>query len=332
MRSILNKIEFYLPTNILSNNQLAKEFPDWNSSNFEKKVGIINRHIVDTNETALDLAIGASQKLLTRFDKKEIDYVILCTQSPDYHLPTTACILQDKLGLRKDIGAFDFNLGCSGYIYGLSICKGLLSAGIAANILFVVSETYSKYIHKEDRSNRSIFGDGAAATIISNEDVNSIGNFVLGTDGSGFDKLIVKNGGLRSKCGIDNSEYSYGTNNITSNDHLYMDGPEIFNFTIETIPKLVADTLYKNNQSLDEIDFFVFHQANKYMLNFLRKRIGIAKEKFCINFENSGNTVSATIPIAIKNLQAQSKIKKGDKLMLVGFGVGLSYGALILDI
>jgi 3-oxoacyl-[acyl-carrier-protein] synthase-3 len=332
MVTLINRIEFHLPENILSNDQLVKEFPDWDKLIFEKKVGIFNRHIAGEDETALDLALKASEKVLENIDKRIIDFVILCTQSPDYFLPTSACILQDKLGLRTDIGAFDFNLGCSGYIYGLSICKGLLSAKIASNILFVVSETYSKHIHPKDRSNRSIFGDGAAATVIQKGDEKLIGEFVLGTNGKGYDKLIVKNGGFRSRSELTHSEFTYGTNNITSNDHLYMDGPEIFNFTIDTIPELVEQTLKKNNLIFDDIDYFVFHQANKYMLEFLRKKINIPKEKFCINFENSGNTVSATIPIAIKELQSQGKVKYGDKIMIVGFGVGLSYGAVILDL
>jgi len=294
------KIEYYLPSTILSNESLEQEFPTWDSAGFEKKVGIRNRHIVSEDETALDLAIGAAEKCLQGFDKSKIDYLILCTQSPEYQLPTTACILQARLGLSNDCAAFDYNLGCSGYIYGLSIVKGLLAGNIANNVLLVMSETYSKNIHNQDRTNRSIFGDGAAATLITKEDLPLLGDFVLRTDGRGFDKLIISNGGQRNDFDEKAELKNYGDNNFYTDNHLYMNGPDIFSFTIENVPELVEDTLLKNNLEKDDIDYFVFHQANAFMLNFLRKMIKIPKEKFCIDLADTGNTVSATIPIALK--------------------------------
>jgi 3-oxoacyl-[acyl-carrier-protein] synthase-3 len=181
--------------------------------------------------------------VLQHFDKNIFDFVLLCTQSPDYFLPTSACILQDLLGLKTNCGALDFNLGCSGYIYGLSLSKGLLVSGIAKNILFVVSETYSKHIHPKDHTNRSIFGDGAAATIITIEDINRIGHFDLYTDGKGYDKLIVRNGGFRFSSNPKAPEKVYGTGNIFTDNQPFMDGPDTFNFTIVTIPDLIEKTL-----------------------------------------------------------------------------------------
>lgn len=324
-------ISYYLPKKTVSNLQLSQVFPDWEYISFEQKVGIQERNVAAADETALDMAEKASLKLLSEFNKNEIDFVLLCTQSPDYYLPTSACILQDRLGLSTRCGALDFNLGCSGYIYGLSLAKGLLNAQIARKILFVVSETYSKHIHPGDRVNRAIFGDAAAATLITSESFQ-IGEFVLGTDGSGFKDLIVKNGAFRTKENDHVLDYEYGTGNITSDNHLYMNGPSIFNFTISTIPALVMETASKNGLELSEIDYFIFHQANKFMLEYLRKKIKIAPEKFCIDMTLTGNTVSATIPIALKNAIDNVTIKGGDRVMLVGFGVGLSWGATMITI
>jgi 3-oxoacyl-[acyl-carrier-protein] synthase-3 len=325
-------LEYFLPDQIITNEDLKADFPDWDSKAFEEKIGIKQRHIVDKNTTALDLAENASEKVLQHFDKEKIDFVLLCTQSPDYFLPTSACILQDRLGLKTNCGALDFNLGCSGYIYGLSLAKGLLVAGIAQNILFVVAETYSKHIYPKDRTNRPIFGDGAAATILDVNDTHKIGNFELHTDGKGYNKLIVTNGGLRSPYDSNAPEKSYDSDNFYTDNHLFMDGPEIFNFTIGIIPDLIEKTLIKNNFKKEEIDFYIFHQANALMLNFLRKKIKIPVEKFYINMEETGNTVSATIPIALKDALLRGMIKPGDKVLIAGFGVGLSWGATIIEI
>jgi 3-oxoacyl-[acyl-carrier-protein] synthase III len=324
-------LEYYLPKKKLSNTDLAQEFPEWNYGNFEKKVGIRERHIAQENETALDLAEKACLKVLEKVDRSKIDFVILCTQSPDYILPTSACILQNRLKLSTSCGALDINLGCSGYIYGLALAKSFLVSKIASNILLVVSETYSKHIHPKDKANRAIFGDAAAATYINSDNLK-IGEFLLGTDGQGFQELIIKNGASKSTLVGKSIEYEYGSGNITSDDYLYMNGPAIYNFTIETIPTLVTDTAKKNSLALEEIDYFVFHQANEYMLNYLRRKIQIPSEKFCIDLALTGNTVSATIPIALRNSISNNQIHKGSKIMLVGFGVGLSWGATIITI
>jgi len=324
-------IEYYLPARKLTNTELGQEFPDWDFISFEKKTGISARYISGEGETALDMAEKASLMLFGKIDKVKIDFILLCTQSPDYFLPTSACILQDRLGLSTKCGALDFNLGCSGYIYGLALAKGLLASKIANNILFVVSETYSKHLHPKDKVNRAIFGDAAVATLISSDSF-TIGEFVLGTDGKGFEELIIRNGGQRNKPVIVADEYDYSNGNITSDDHLFMNGPAIYAFTINTIPNLVKETAERNQLLLSEIDFFIFHQANEYMLNYLRSKNQIPSEKFCVDMAGTGNTVSATIPIALKNAISQNRITKGSKVMLVGFGVGLSWGATIITI
>ncbi|PKP58767.1 3-oxoacyl-ACP synthase [Candidatus Atribacteria bacterium HGW-Atribacteria-1] len=328
----ITNIEYYLPEQILTNDQLAKQFPDWFPEKIEKKVGIKERHIVKEDETALDLALIAGKKILENYDKDKIDFLLFCTQSPEYYLPSGACILQNKLGLREDIGAFDYNLGCSGFVYGLALAKSLITSRNATNILLITSETYTKYIHPKDKSNRTIFGDAAAATIIEKSEEEQIGEFALGTDGSGYKNLIVPNGGLRDKYDPNAKEIDDGSGSIRTNNNLYMNGPEIFNFTIKAVPKVVSETLKKNNIILDKIDYVIFHQANKYMNEYLRKKIGIPEEKYYLNLLNTGNTVSATIPIAIRNSLDDGIIKEGDKVLLVGFGVGYSWGGTIITI
>jgi len=326
-------IDIYLPEKVVRNADLKKEFPNWDSEKIETKIGISQRHIAGANETAVDLGAAAAEKVLQDFDRSKIDFLLFCTQSPDHFLPTSACILQQRLNLAKNVGAFDFNLGCSGYVYGLAVAKGLLSSNIAKNVLLITAETYSKHIYQKDIANRSIFGDGAAATIISNEAAEAgIGEFVLGTDGSGKDNLIVANGAFRAGYDSDSAEVEYGTESAYTDNHLYMNGPEVFNFTIENIPPLVTEVLEKNSMALDDVDYFIFHQANKFMLNYLRRKAKIPKEKFCIHMSDSGNTVSATIPIALNHCIQNEIVTTGNKIMLVGFGVGYSWGATIITL
>ena len=332
MGAKITNIKYYLPEKIITNDQLAKQFPDWSSEKIEKKVGIRERHIVKEDETALDLAFKVADKILTNYDKRKIDLLMLCTQSPEYFLPSSSCILQDKLGLRTNIGAFDYNLGCSGFVYGLALAKSLITSKIAANILLITSETYTKHIYSKDKGNRTIFGDAAAATIIEKSEEEHIGEFVLGTDGSGYKNLIVPNGGLRKRYDPNAKEIDDGSGSIRTDNNIYMNGPEIFNFTIKAVPKVVSETLEKNNTNLDDLDYVIFHQANKYMNEYLRKKINIPKDKFYLNLLHTGNTVSATIPIAIKDALDNKLIKREDKVLLVGFGVGYSWGGTIITI
>lgn len=315
-------VEYYLPDKILTNQDIENQYPDWNASKVEKKVGIRQRHIAANDESSLDLAVKAAERLLIDFDRKVIDFIIFCTQSPEYLLPTSACIIQDKLGLKKSIGALDFNLGCSGYIYGLALAKGLINSGISQNVLLLTGETYSKFIAKEDIGNRSIFGDAGSATIISRSDEEHIGEFVFGTDGKGAENLIVKKPTAKQGYALHENEHPV----------IYMNGPEIFNFTIEIIPSLISETLSKNNRCFNDISYLIMHQANKYMLDFLISNMGIDPGKCHVDLLNYGNTVSNTIPIALKDAIDLKIITIDDIVQLAGFGVGYSWGSVILKI
>jgi 3-oxoacyl-[acyl-carrier-protein] synthase-3 len=332
MGAVLKHVEYKFPDGAYTNHDLSKKFSDYDFSKFDTKVGIKKRYWVKENETALDLAEKACLKLFQYFDKNQIDFVIYCTQSPEYILPTTACLLQQRLGLNTSVGAFDFNLGCSGYIYGLSIAKGLVETNQAKNVLLVTAETYSKYLHSDDKSNRGIFGDAATVSLVSfDENKSNIQNFLFGTDGLGYDKLIIKNGAAKNKIEANPEIKVYGSGNKYTDNDLYMDGPEIFNFTSEIIPEFTLNLLKKNNLEMDDCSLLIFHQANKFMLDFLRNKIKAPKERFYIDLEDGGNTVSCTIPIALKRW---SDSYSGDfpvkNITLVGFGVGLSWGGTVI--
>jgi len=332
MGAFIKGISYYLPEKIVTNQDLVKDFPEWTAEKVAAKIGVLERHIAADNETAGDMAVKAAKRLFaeTYLKPSDIDFVMLCTQSPDYFLPTTACIIQDKLGIPVRSGAIDFNLGCSGFVYGLALAKGLITGRIAKNVLLLTSETYSKYIHSLDKTNRTIFGDAATATVISDNGFAEILDFSLGTDGNGADRLIVRSGGHKFPNSKNDLKFDEG-NNPVSSDHLFMDGTEIFNFTLEMVPELVNETLLVNSINQDEIDLFVFHQANKYMLNFLRRKIQIPENKFYYYMEKVGNTVSSTIPIALYEAIKDKSIDHIHNIVLIaGFGVGYSYAGGIL--
>ena len=331
MNAYINAISYYLPEEVLTNEALVSEFPEWTVEKVAGKVGVTERHIAAENETAADMGTKAAEKLFTEhnIDRSVVDFLLFCTQSPDYYLPTSACLIQERLGLSTHVGALDFNLGCSGFVYGLSLAKGLIAGGIAKNVLLITAETYSKHMHPLDKGNRTIFGDAAAATLVSTEGFAVIGNFSLGTDGRGAENLIVRKGAMRQANALNDLQFDE-SGNPKSSDFLFMDGGEIFNFTSEAVPVLVEDVLNKNELQQNEINLFVFHQANKYMMNYLRKLIDINPENFYIHLEKVGNTVSSTIPIAL--YEAGKEDKLNGNVLLAGFGVGYSWGGVILKI
>lgn len=324
-------ISYYLPEKIVTNEDLVKEFPEWSVDKVAAKVGVNSRHLAAADETAGDMAEKAARKLFEEYsiDPKAIDFVMLCTQSPDHFLPSTACILQNRLGIPTSAGAFDYNLGCSGCVYGMAMAKSFVNSGLAKNVLVLTAETYQKYLHPSDKSNRSIFGDGAAACLISNDGIAEIGECILGTDGSGAENLIVKTGAARQKQATGNVNVD-ADGHECFDDYLYMNGSAIFNFTLDAVPALIKQILKKNQMEKDDVDYYVFHQANKFMLNTIRKVCLLPKDKFYVNLEETGNTVSSTVMIGLKQNLDSGRITPGMKVMVSGFGVGLSWGGTIL--
>lgn len=346
----ISDISYYLPSTTLGNQELSGVFAEWSQTKALRKLGIEERPIAGSDETALDMAVLAGERLFEqgKCQREEIDFVLLCTQSPDYFLPTSACLIQEKLGLPKKVGALDFNLGCSGYVYGLALCKGLIEAGMSRKVLFLTSETYSKYINKLDRTNRPLFGDGATATLVEAVKVNEmtergptneshleplIGPFEFGTDGKGGKMLIVPAGAHRKPANAQTAiEHPDGRGGVRSQNQLYMDGAGIFIFAVDTVPPLVNDLLAQCGKTREDIDCFVFHQANRYMLDKLRDLCEIDPGKYFNDVMTRGNTVSSSIPIAIVDAYKSGMLRPGATVMLVGFGVGLSWGATLVKI
>lgn len=306
MKVFIKDIAYYIPATILTNEQIAGLFPEWTIEKIASKVGISERHIAAPNETVSDMAVAAAEQLFSRgHDRNLIDFVLLCTQSPDFMLPSSSCLIQHRLGLSTQCGAFDFNLGCSGYEYGLVVAKGLIQSGAAHNVLLLTAEMYTKYLSADDKGNRTIFSDGATATWVGTDGFAEIGECSLGTDGGGAEFLIKR-----------------------PNEPLRMDGGAIFDFSADVVPQMVSDVLKKSNIQKDDVNLWVFHQANKYMINYLRKLLEIDKDRFYIYMEHVGNTVSSTIPIALCAASEEDKLH--GNIILAGFGVGLSWGAVLI--
>jgi 3-oxoacyl-[acyl-carrier-protein] synthase-3 len=335
MQAVLRAIEYHLPSRVLSNAELAELYPGWPAEKITEKTGIAERRIAADGECASDLAFGAAQKLFESgvCRRQDIDFILLCTQAPDYFLPTTACLLQDRLGVPTTAGALDFNLGSSGFVYGLGLAKGLIETGQARTILFLTAETYTKFIHPLDKSTRTVFGDGAAATLIQGVDGTqecAIGPFVFGTDGRHGDKLIVPEGGMRKRDGTGGEMVRDSDGNTRGTGNLFMDGAELFTFAMVQVPRLIKSLLAQAQTSMEEIDFFVLHQGNRFMLESLRRKLQIPEEKYWNSIQHCGNTVSNTIPIALRQAWESGRIHQGEWIALAGFGVGYSWaGAMI---
>ena len=326
----IGPIAVHLPEKVETNAELKALFPEWDMDTIGPKTGIDVRHVAAPNECSSDLAFAAAEKLFAehQIERSSIDYLLFCTQTPDYSLPTTACLLQQRLGLNTSIGALDFNLGCSGYVYGLSLADGLIQSGMARRVLFLTAETYTKLIHPTDRSLRTIFGDAAAATLIEAHETRSLSAFQFGTDGTGADTLIATRGGFR-----DPSQQIKPRHRKRWPSDLYMDGPSLINFSIGKIPDLVEGICRSANLKMSEIDCFLFHQATFKMLEQMRLILNIEEEKMPIRLDGVGNTVCCTLPILIDRLRGEGRFTESSRNLLVGFGVGWSWaGCLWQDI
>jgi 3-oxoacyl-[acyl-carrier-protein] synthase-3 len=337
IKAALTGIASFLPEAELTNEKLAAEFTDYTADKIFDKTGIRVRHISSGDECASDLGVRAAERLFGtgKCARSDVDFLIFCTQSPDHFLPATACIVQDRLGLGTHCGAIDINQGCSGFVYGLALAKSLIEAQTAGRVLLITADTYSKFINPRDKSVRTLFGDGAAATLIEAKESEgeTIGPFVFGSDGSGAGDLIVPAGGLRQSSDERTAiEVEDEQGNWRSANDLYMNGGAIFSFTLKTVPESVDKLLAKAGLAVDDIDYFIPHQANKFMLDRLRLKLKIPGEKFFCDMEYTGNTVSSTIPIALEKALGDGKVKKGDTVALIGFGVGLSWASTIIKI
>lgn len=332
MAAFIRALAYALPDAVVDNEALQRENADWEMSRIAGKVGIAERRVAAPDETSADLAYRAATRLLdgAGVDRGSIDALIFCTQTPDYVLPATACVLQHRLGLGTHVAAFDFNQGCSGYVYGLALAKGFIAAGLARRVLLLTGETYSKLIHPRDRTVRVLFGDAGSATLVDATGPGAeIGAIALGTDGSGAEHLIVPAGGFRRPAGPDTAAETTDAIGCTRTpQHLFMDGQAITAFALERVPALVARTLADAQLTADQVDWWVFHQANAFMNERLRGRLRVPAERTPSYIAPVGNTVVNTIPIVLR--ERSEAFGAGDRVLLAGFGVGYSWGATVL--
>lgn len=333
MGLVIKKISYYLPKKVVTNESLKRQFPSWNMQKIEEKSGVFRRYIAKKNETAFDLACKAIDLLIedSSFDIEEIQGIIFCTQSPDYIMPSNAFLVHEKYAFSKNVWAFDYNLACSGYIYGLTIARGLLETKMAKNILLINADTYSKYINKKDRSTSILFSDAAAVSILTLEEKKGIIDIELASEGKDFKSFYIPAGGLRfpknsftRKVTIDSSGNEKSLNDIQ------MNGFGVWDFITKNIPSQIIELLKRNKYSVDDIDLFIFHQASKLTLDSLIKKMKINPNKVFLNLDKIGNTVSASIPIALKDAENSKILKRGDLILISGFGVGLSWGTAII--
>jgi 3-oxoacyl-[acyl-carrier-protein] synthase-3 len=333
MGVVINQIEYYLPEMVVTNIDLAKENPDWDIKKIEEKSGVKSRHIANSDQTALDLAIKAVEKVFSKgkIRKDQIDAIIFCTQSPDYIMPSNSFLIHRYFSFNEKIWAFDYNLACSGYIFGLAISRGIIETMLAKNVLLITAETYSKYINCRDRSTSILFGDAAAASIISNDRGRGIIDVILSSNGEKFETFYIPAGGCKIPKDLHTKETIVDNSGNERNlENIHMNGFAVWQFISKKVSEQISKLLTRNKLTVHDIDLFVFHQASKLTLDSLIKMLKISEDKVFVNLKDIGNTVSSSIPIALKDAEESRKLKKGDLVLLSGFGVGLSWGSIIM--
>jgi len=335
MNATIAGIDCALPARRVTNAELAERHPDWDLPKIAQRAGVLERRICDPGETALDLGERASERLLARLgvSAAEVGALIMCTQSPDHIMPPNACLLQHRLGLPTSIPAFDMTLACSGYVYGLFLSKSLIESGAVDSVLLVTADSYSRYLHPDDRSTVTLFGDGGAATLIraAPGGTAGIGAFRLGTDGGSADIFAIQAGGARLPRSPETARPIVEPGgSVSSQDHIRMDGNGVLAFVRKRVPTVVAELLASVQHTLEDVDLVVFHQGSAMTLDYVERWLGVPPEKTFRNIATVGNTVSASIPIALREAELAGRLRPGMRVMLVGFGVGLSWGACLV--
>jgi 3-oxoacyl-[acyl-carrier-protein] synthase-3 len=305
----------------------------------KKTIGLKERRVVDEATTTADLCLAAAKDLLTEtsLSADAIDAIIFVTQTADYPQPCNAALLHRDLGCRKECAAFDVNLGCSGYVYGLWLGHLLIESAGYQNVLLLAGDTISRIVHPNDRALAPLFGDGGSATWIRREETGSTpAHFEFFTDGSGYDGLIVPAGGFRQPSNPQTAKAQADSQgNLRTLENLHMDGTAIFSFTISEVPKAVEKLLQAANCEKEAVDSYVFHQANRYILGNIAKRLGVPVEKVPMaTVEHFGNQSSASIPTALVYECCERLIASESpcRLVLCGFGVGLSWGTALIEL
>ena len=334
MGVIIKDIEYFLPENVETNIDLSVKNPSWDMGKVFSKTGVLQRHIAARDETALNLGIKACEKLFKKNDKNIFDTLIFCTQTPDYIMPGNAYLIHKHFAFKEQTIVFDINQACSGYIYGLFLAKSLILSGAVKNVLLINADTYSKYIHPGDRSTRALFGDGAAATHISADKTdNGIIDTLISSSGNGYENFFIPSGGCKVPYNnTDIGSYTDENGNTRSDMNIHMNGMGVLSFFRQRVPAQIKELLKQQMKSVEDVDAFIFHQASKVTLDYLSAALKIDADKMYSNIHDVGNLVSASIPVALKMAIHQGRIKAGDHIVISGFGVGLSWGSMLIKI
>jgi 3-oxoacyl-[acyl-carrier-protein] synthase-3 len=298
-----------------------------------KNIGIERRRVAPIGQCTSDLAYAAARQLLADLGwaPDTIGLLIFVSQTGDHPLPATACLLQERLGLPKSCAAFDINLGCSGYVYGLWIASQLMKSLGGTRALLLVGDTITHTTAPNDKSVRFLFGDAATASALENRPGAPAMTFVLGTDGTGAPHLIIPAGGAGNRTDAGSQKPGAANESGRSPANLFMDGPQVFNFTLREVPALLSETLDAAGWSQESVDHFVLHQANGYLLDYLAKRTKLPKDRMVVALQDFGNTSSASIPLAISAKLGEALRDRPARLLLAGFGVGWSWGGAAIE-
>jgi 3-oxoacyl-[acyl-carrier-protein] synthase-3 len=315
-----------VPPRRIDNDHFVGRFGD-KVAEVVKMTGVQTRHWVENGVTTSDLCERAANHLLDKlgWERDSVDGIIFVSQTPDYRLPATSCTLQDRLGLPVGMLAFDISLGCSGYPYSLWLAMMMIQTGAAKRILLAVGDTSSIMNDADDRSTVLLFGDAGTVTAVEASDEADAAHFIVGTDGSGAANLIVPQGAFRTV-------EATGKLEGRQLDKLFMDGGEVFNFTLKAVPALIRDTIEAAGETIEDYDLFLLHQANAFMIKHLAKKSKLPPEKVPINIDRFGNTSSATLPL-LMTTDAAEALSTGERLVaMFGFGVGYSWASASMKI
>ncbi|MDR3255877.1 MAG: ketoacyl-ACP synthase III [Synergistaceae bacterium] len=329
-------IAYYLPERLVTNEELSLGYPGWNYKRFASVVGVSTRYIEDDAVPTSEMSARAANNLFGqgRTSKDGIDFIVQIVQTGDYIIPPTACILQEKLGLPTSCGAFDVNLGCSGYVYGLAMAKAFVASGIAQKVLIVTAEKNCFWTHHDDVGAHFLMSDAATATVVSNENAAiAIGEFDLGTDGSGAGNVIIPAGGTAMPYSERTKEpYTDAFGETRYPEYAYMNGTEVYNFTTLVGPESIKRACEKNEIRMDDVAFFISHQASKAVIKNVQLKVGADSSRWPSNLERVGNTGGSSIPLLLAEILRDKKPSAGAKIVLSGFGAGLSWASVVLSV
>jgi 3-oxoacyl-[acyl-carrier-protein] synthase III len=334
MNTAITAVHYCVPRQRLRNEDLAQRFGAQHMDSIVKLAGIQERRVVAPGETASDLAYWAARGLITdrRIDPQSIDLLIFASQTGDYQVPATACVLHERLGLGQNCAAFDLGMGCSSYPYSLSVAHSMLVAGMARRALVLVAEALTPYIHPLDRGLAPLFGDGAAATLLEPSTEGGFGGFLLGTDGTGHRSIIIPASGARiPRSAETRTEVTDESGIVRTREHLQMDGPTVFFFSVQHIPRMIRMALDRFELTLEEVDLVLLHQANKTMVDQIYRVLRVPPEKRFYTLEKLGNTSGASTAILLAEAGRQGVLRPGMRVLLAAFGNGLSWGITVFE-